>query len=126
VKRLWIAVGLLITVIVLCVVTERYQHHRMEEMLTTLDQLEEAYEQGDVTRARALADEMTREYEHISRVIMCFTAHSDIAESQETVMLLPTLLRQNSYDELTMEIARLREEFSHLRDIDDPYLRNIL
>lgn len=125
-KRLWIAAGLLCAVIGLCVITEIYQHRRMEDMLTTLDQLEQAYEQGDMARARRMAEDMAEEYEGVSRVMMCFTAHSDIAESLETVTLLPELLQQGGGEELAMEIARLREEFDHLHNIDDPLIWNIL
>ncbi len=125
-KRIWIAVGLLCAVIGLCVFTETYQHRRMEDMLTSLDRLERAYEQGDITQARGLAEDMAEEYEGVSRVMMCFIAHSDIAESLETVTLLLVLLEEGGGEELVMEIARLREEFDHLHNIDDPLIWNIL
>ena len=125
-KRLWIAVGLLSLMIGLCLVTEVYQHRKMEEMLANLDRLEEAYQQGDISGARELAYKMADRYEQISRVVLCFTAHSDMAESQETIQLLPALLRQDGNEELGMEIARLREELTYLRNIDDPLIWNIL
>ena len=113
-------------VIGLCTVTEVYQHRRMEDMLAALDRLEQACEQGDLTRAQRLAEDMAAQYEHISRVMMCFTAHSDLAESLETVTLLPVLLEEGGGEELAMEMARLREEFDHLHNIDDPLIWNIL
>ena len=125
-KRLWIAAGLLCAVIGLCIVTEVYQHRRMEDMLATLNRMEQAYEQGDLDQARVLAEDMAAQYEHISRVMMCFIAHSDVAESLETVTLLPVLLEEGGGEELVMEIARLREEFDHLHNIDDPLIWNIL
>lgn len=125
-KRLWIAAGLLVLVIGLCILTGQYRHHRMEDMLSLLEQLEHAYAAADIPQAEALAEKLAAEYETVCRIIMCYTAHSDIAESQETVMLLPRLLRQGGEEELAMEIARLREEFTYLLTIDDPLPWNIL
>lgn len=125
-KRLWIAVVLLGGVVGLCIGSTLYRHHQMDAMIAALDRMESAYAQGDVPRAREWAQEMVDRYDKISAVMLCFTAHSDMAESQETVKLLPALVRQGGDEELRMEIARLREELTHLWEIDDPILRNIL
>ena len=125
-KRLWIAVLLLCGVVGLCVASTLYRHHQMDTMIAALDRLEHAYTQGDVHHARELAEEIIDRYERVSRVALCFIAHSDMAESQETVRLLPALLQQDGDEELGMEIARLREELSHLWEIDDPLIWNIL
>lgn len=125
-KRLWIAAGLLCVVVGLCTVTTIYQHRRAEDMLALVDAVEEAYRQGDIPAARQAAQELLETYDSACRIMMCFTAHSDMAESQETVRLLPTLLQANGGEELGMEIARLREELTHLRNVDDPLLWNIL
>lgn len=125
-KRLWIAAALLCGVVGLCISSTAYRHRHIEEMIAALDRLEQAYTQEDMPRARQLAEEMVDRYEGVCRVLLCFTAHSDMAESQETVKMLPALLRQDGDEELGMEIARLREELTHLREIDDPLIWNIL
>ena len=125
-KRLWIAAVLLVMVAGLCLVTEIYQHRRIEDMMTLLDELEYAYDEGDLNQAGQMAEQLTHQYESICRVMMCFTAHSDIAESQETAALLPVLLEQGQTEEWEMEIARLREQLVYLRNVDDPLLWNIL
>lgn len=125
-KRLWIATVILCGVVVLCVSTGAYRHHCIDAMQSTLHRLETAYRHGDVSYAQQLAQELIHQYEQSSDLLLCYTTHSDMAESQETVALLPTLLRQDSGDELEMEIARLRAEFAYLKQIDDPLLRNIL
>lgn len=125
-RRLWIAAVILCSVAVLCVGSSLYRQHHMDAMLATLARLEQAYTQGDTDEARQLADELAHHYEQCSRVLLCYTTHSDMTESQETVALLPTLLQQDSKDELQMEIARLRAELTYLQQIDTPFLRNIL
>ncbi len=125
-KRLWIAVVLLCGVLGLCVGSTLYRHRQMDIMIAALDRMETAYTLGDIPRARELAEEIVDRYDRVSRVALCFIAHSDMAESQETVRLLTALLRQDGDEELRMEVARLREELSHLREIDDPLFWNIL
>lgn len=125
-KRLWVAVALIAAVVGLCITSAAYQHHRTEEMLALVDRVEDAYAAGDLTAARDAADELITVYDGVCRVMMCYVAHSDIAESQETVRMLPALLEQGGGEELQMEIARLREELTHLRQIDDPRIWNIL
>lgn len=125
-KRLWIAVALISTVVGLCVISSAYQHHRTKEMLALVDAVETAYEDGDVPAARRAAEELIAVYDGVCRMMMCYVAHSDIAESQETVRMLPALLEKGGGEELKMEIARLREELTHLRQIDDPLPWNIL
>ena len=126
-KRLWVAVTLLGLAISLCVSASLYQHQHIDRMLGTLDRLEAACDAGDNTEAQRLAHQLTEEYEAVGRVLYCFIAHNDLAESQETVNLLPALLQQGGQqEELGMEIARLREQLLHLREIDDPLWKNIL
>lgn len=125
-KRLWIAVGLLAVAVGLCVTATLYQHRQIDRMLGTLDRLETAYTAGDSAEAHRLAEQLATDYEATGQVLYCFIAHKELADSQETVAVLPALLRQGGEEELRMEIARLREQFRYLRDVDDPTVWNIL
>lgn len=125
-RRLWLALVLLGCVVGLCAATTAFQQQQMERMLVALEAVETACQQGDLSRATSLAEELAHRYERINKVSMCFIAHSDLAESQETVRLLPALIRKGGDEEIAMEIARLRAEWQHLRSIDTPLLRNIL
>ena len=125
-KRLWIAAALLVAVVGLCIGAELYQHRRTEDLMTTLERLENAYAAGNTEEALVIARQLEKQYEGISRVMYCFIAHSDLSESQETVAMLPTLVERGEAEELHMEIARLRKELRYLRNIDDPLLQNIL
>lgn len=125
-KRLWIAVALLVAVVGLCTTSTIFRHRQTERLLEELEQLEATYEQGDIPRARKMAEELAERYEKVGRILLCYTAHGDMAESMETARLLPTLLELGGGEELSMEITRLREEWNHLKEIDDPTLWNIL
>ena len=125
-KRLWVAVTLLALAAGLCVGASLYQHHCIDQMLNTLDLLERAYSAEQKQSALALARQLVKDYQQAGRLLYCFIAHSDLAESQETIALLPALLQEGKQEEFQMELARLREQLRYLRDIDDPLPQNIL
>ena len=125
-KRLWIAAALLILAVGLCVTAGLYQHRSIDGMLARLEDMERAFAAGDRETARRLAEERAEDYETVGAVRFCFVPHNDLADSQETVTMLPTLMAQGGEEELQMEMARLREQLTYLRGIDDPLWRNIL
>lgn len=125
-KRLYIAIALLVSVATSCVLTHLYQHRQMDRMLTTLDRIEAAYRGGDADGAVTVAEDFAAEYQRICDRISCYVAHNELRESRETAALLPTLLQERSEEEIYMEIARLRAQLTFVRQVDDPLLQNIL
>ena len=125
-KRLWFGVGLLLAVVGLCVGTQRYLYRQTAVLLSYLDRLEENYRAGDEAAAADWARRIAEEYEQRTAPMDCFLAHSDLEDSRETAVLLPAVLEQDGREELLMEIARLREQLEHLRNIDSPNWRNVL
>ena len=124
-KRLYIALFLLIAVMAVCVCSHRYQHRQIDRMLSRLEQIETAARSGD-SHAVQMAEAFAADYGKISDRISCYVPHGELRESRETAALLPSLLRQNSRDELWMELARLRSQLMYIQQLDDPNLQNIL
>ena len=124
-KRLYIALFLLIAVMAVCVCSHRYQHRQIDRMLSRLEQIEAAARSGD-SHAVQMAEAFAADYRKISDRISCYVPHGELRESRETAALLPSLLRQNSRDELWMELARLRSQLKYIQQLDDPNLQNIL
>ena len=124
-KRLYIALFLLIAVMAVCVCSHRYQHRQIDRMLSRLEQIEAAARSGD-SHAVQMAEAFAADYRKISDRISCYVPHGELRESRETAALLPSLLRQNSRDELWMELARLRSQLMYIQQLDDPNLQNIL
>ena len=125
-KRLWVAAGMIAAVVALCVTVVLYQHCQIDKMLVQLDRLEQVYDSGDRDAARSIAQDMATDYKAVGRVLFCFVTHNEMADSQETVALLPDLVMQQGEEELRMEIARLREQLTYLRGIDDLRWENVL
>ena len=99
-KRLWIAAALLAIAMGLCAVTTLYQHRQIDRLTATLDRLETAYDAGDMPEAKRLAEQVVADYTAIGKILYCFVAHSDLADSEETVAMLPALIRQDGEEEL--------------------------
>lgn len=125
-KRLYIAVGLLTAVAMLCVFSHLYQHRQIDRMLDTIHRIEETYRLGNTDKAVEIAETFAADYQKISDRISCYIPHGELRESRETAALLPTLLREGEREELFMEMTRLRAQLLYLRQIDDPTLQNIL
>lgn len=125
-KRLYVAVALLATVVTACVATHLYLHRQVDRMVHTLDCIEGLYRSGDTEGAVRIAEDFASEYRRVSDHISCYVAHGELRESRETAALLPALLREHSEEELSMEMARLRSQLLYLRQVDDPILQNIL
>ena len=125
-KRLWIAAVLLVMAMGLCVTVTIYQHHCIDDMLSKLTRLEQVYDDGDRDAARRMAEDMAAEYEGVGRILFCFLPHGEMADSQETVALLPKLVAEGGEEELRMEMARLREQLTYLRGVDDLRWENVL
>lgn len=125
-KRLYVGLALLAAVAALCVGAHLYLHAQADRMLEALDRIEDACRHGDTDTALADARQFAAEYQHVSSHISCYVAHNELRESQETAAFLPTLVEYGNAESLYMEIARLRAQLQHIRQVDDPNLRNIL
>ena len=125
-KRIWIALALLGMVVSICIGGRIYLHRQAEQMEAILDRLEVAYNEGDTVAAHRIAEEFAHRFRHIGRTLDSFVPHDPLSETRETAAMLPALIRSGGEEELRMELARLREQLRHLRDIDDPSMENIL
>lgn len=125
-KRLYVAVALLVAVAAICVLSHIYQHRQLDRMLDYIDRIEATARGGDTHHALQLAEEFATTYQRVSNHISCYVPHGELTESRETADLLPSLLRQGNADELWMELARLRSQLRYIQQLDDPSLQNIL
>ena len=125
-KRLWFGVALMLAVVGLCVGTQLHLYRQTKVLLCYLDELEQSYREGDETAAAHWAQRIAEEYEQRTAPMDCFLSHRDLEGGRETAVLLPAVLEQDGREELLMEIARLREQLEHLRQIDRPTWRNVL
>ena len=125
-KRIYMAVALLLLVAALCVTAHLYLHRQTDRMTGQLADIEAAYSRGDTAQALEIAHQFAEEYHRVSDWISCYVAHGELRESRETAALLPSLIQSGDESGLATEMARLRAQIAHIRQVDDPILRNIL
>ncbi len=125
-KRLWLAVGVLVAAISLCAVTQRYQHVQIDALSAQLDLLETAVRTDGTENTVGLAQQFLAEYEQRTRLFPCFMSHNDLSGCYETVAALPTLLETGHTEEVYQEISRCRAQLKRLREVEAPSLQNVL
>ena len=123
-KRLWIALGLLVFVIGMSVWGLLWQ-------VSALDHLEQALERAEtaVWEQRENAEQLTaafrRECFQITARMAALSRHVDSSPLRESAAQLPLLLQQDNTDHFFAEAARCRFYIQELRRSEKPLLGNI-
>ncbi len=123
-KRLWIAVGILLFVIASCVSALFWQLSAVEQLENSLTAVETAARREDasaIKKAEAFRDECI----HITEQLACLSRHIDSFPLRESATQLPILLQQQDPAHFFAEIARCRFYLSELRRSEKPLFGNI-
>lgn len=125
-KRLWVAVALLIAVMGLCVATRQYQKRQVNALLDVLDASVTAFNNGDGEEPRMLVTRFCEEYTWRTKLFPCFMSHADLEGLRESVAILPATLAGESTEEFLLEAARCRALLERLLAVERPGWQNIL
>lgn len=124
-KRVWLALGLLIGAVGLCVGSLLFQQHQIDGLLADLDRLETAYRAGELEDCRQLAEQLNTDYARRAKLFSCFMSHNELDESLTTAATLPACLEEENPEEFLLETAKFRQELEYLREVEAPVLHNI-
>lgn len=124
-KRLWIAIGILAVVLSLCIAALVYQRRQVFILIAHLENVIAAYENGMAEEAYLLAVDLMHEYDERTRLFPYFLNHNDLTGCRESVVLLPSILRDGDAQEFRMESARCRAQLEFLLSIETPTAQNI-
>ena len=125
-KRLWVALVLLLTVGGICTFSVIHQRKQISALLEDLDRLETVYEEGDLSTCREAAAALQMEYARRTALFPCFISHDDLTDSQSTAATLSAALQEDNPEEFLLETARLRAQLEWLLEVDSPHWKNIL
>lgn len=125
-KRLWLAIGIFVAIIALCVTTLVHQRRQIDRLQNELDEVISTYNDGDNVRAYDLAVALEKDYTHRTRFFPLFMAHGDLIECRESFALLPSILQDGDTEEFHMESTRCRILLERLVKSDLPTLQNVL
>ncbi len=125
-KRVIVAVVLLLLVCVGCAVSIALQHAVLEEFLTKTEQMEALFKRDDIAGAVAIAETFTADYREKTRVFSMFLPHSMLTEVEKSVVSLPSILKDGEHKDFVAEVHRCRLLLQKMHDLEIPSLENIL
>ncbi len=125
-KRMFIALGVLLGVTVLCIVSIHMQTSNTDYLLTSLDRIQESFDRGELEECQRLVDRFAVDFEEKTKYFPFFLRHSDIARIEEIAVPLPVLLRQGDTQHFAAELARCRNQLQKLYEVELPLPENIL
>ncbi len=125
-KRLFLALGLLVAVAGLCIASLAYQQRQIDRLLNMADGLEMSYRNGNLEAGVQQAKSLAQEYRRCARAFSCFMSHNELTSSLDTVVTLAASLEEDNPEEFLLELAKFRQELTYLRQIEVPRLHNIL
>ncbi len=125
-KRLIVALALLLSVAALCTAALVTQNRSVDYLLAKMDEMEEAYQDGDLDECLSLSEQFVDEFAERTRFFPFFMRHSDISKIEESVAVLPVMLETGENAHWLAELTKCRNQLETLSDIEDILPENIL
>jgi hypothetical protein len=125
-KRMLIAAAVLLLVVALCTVSIRMQTDSVGYLQTSLEEIQESYDRGDLAACQELTDRFVADFEEKTRFFPFFLRHSDLSRVEEIAVPLPVLLREGDTQHFAAELVRCKNQLQRLYEVELPSLENIL
>ena len=125
-KRVIVAVVLLLLVCAGCIVSISLQHDVIEEFMDSTQEMERRFTEGDTAGAVAVAKTFAEKYTDKTRYFSLFLPHDTLTEVEKSVISLPAILTNGEHKDLVAEVRRCRLLLQKMHDLEMPTLQNIL
>lgn len=125
-KRLIVAVVILLSVATLCITSLYMQKGDMQYLMNLTDKMEKLLGQKNWGECVEVSDQFVSEFKERTRLFPFFMRHSDVSQIEEEVVTLPVLLRTGQTDEYAVELAKCRCMLKKLSELETPIPENIL
>lgn len=125
-KRLIIAVIILAGVAVVSILSLNVQLSNTEYLLGELEEIQQAYDEGNRELCLTLSTEFVKTFESRTRIFPLFMRHADIGAIRESVAPLPVMLRRGMTDTSPAQLEILPYPLETLYESETPTLQNIL
>ena len=125
-KRVILAVLLLLFICVGCIVSITMQHAVIEEFMAKTEELESLFKQGDVALAITTAQGFAADYRDKTRYFSLFLPHNTLTEVEKSVVSLPAILTHGEHKDFVAEVRRCRLLLQKMHDLEVPTLQNVL
>lgn len=125
-KRIIIAFAILLAVASLCVITLMIQTKSIKELLSTVDRIQQAYDESNFEKCLALSCQFTDQFESETDIFPFFMRHSDVSKIEETAVSLPVLLEAGDTQHFAAELAKCRHMLENMAELETPAPENIM
>ena len=124
-KRMWAVLILFVLVLTACVVGTSYTRKITSEMTQTVSAAKQAQESGNTVSAYRLSRKAVTDWQNAHRALCVFMVHSQLAELDQTLSILPELCRNGAKDSFLSECDRGLMLISSLNESEIPNVENI-
>ena len=124
-KRIYIALALLIVIAGSCIGTLSLEKQQLHAMIDLTDRMESACRDKNYDRALEQARKLETEFDQRTKTFALFLRHNELNTIKETVLLLPLYLEQENYPEFFISVSRCRLLLQKQLEMDQPTLQNI-
>ena len=125
-KRVLIALVILLMVSGLCWFSLHTQVSNVESLLEMTDRMEDSFDPDNPDAALELSRQFVEEFRERTRSFPFFMRHADIWSIEETVAALPIYLETGDTQHFPAELAKCRSQLEKLYEVELPLPENIL
>lgn len=125
-KRIYIAVALLVIVAALSTAALWLQHATTDKLLAACDHVLEIYESGDIDACRTAATELSDHLAEDMRWFPFFLEHERMESVFQQAAALPYVIDDNDPADFLSALAAMRVQLEILMDNEWPSAENIL
>lgn len=125
-KRLWISLAILLTLLSGCLFNIFYVTHISNQLVTTLNQAEAWAEQGDWSASERLTRQAQQYWEHASPYLYVTQCHTTTDEINTEFREVLELMEQEAPPEYSAANGVLISDVEHLAGMESFTLENLL
>ena len=124
-KRLWIALSVLVMVWGFSGVSLWHLTRAANQMEATLEQISEAIDKQDAAKLKELTAQFQLEWHHHESFMVHYIHHDALDTLTGAVARLPAYAFYEQYPDLAAETERIQELIYHIWESEIPSLKNI-
>lgn len=124
-KRMWIALALLVLTVSSCAVGITYTRSVTARMTQTVSQAKAAQKKGNAAAACRLSEQAKKDWKDAHRVLCVYMVHERLEALDETLAVMPELCRNGAKEEFLSECDRGLMQIAYLNESETPNLENV-
>lgn len=125
-NRIWAAIAILALLFGLCFIATDQTMLMTGELSQQLQELQNEVENGNMEKASAISKKTIQNWRKYQVRMSYYVPHNRLEEIGETLAAILPFIQQDNKDEALAECSRAMNQLQTLRELEMPYLNNIL